>query len=74
MAHWRQMVGAGSAAYQTGRAETKEADQATAAGAKPERLSCKKSGLPLGSPDFLFVMCVNKNGSAQKLCTIFGES
>lgn len=57
------MVGAGSAAYQTGRAETKGADQATAAGAKPERLSCKKSGLPNGSPDFLFVMCVNKNGS-----------
>ena len=56
------MVGAGSAAYQTGRAKTERSDPAATAGAKSERLSCKKSGLPLGSPDFLFVMCV-KNGS-----------
>ena len=67
------MVGAGSAAYQAGTAETERPDPTTAAGEKPERVSCKKSGVPLGSPDFLFVMCVNKNGSAQKLCTIFGE-
>ena len=35
------MVGAGSAAYQAGRAETKGADTATAAGAKLEKLKIR---------------------------------
>ena len=33
-AHWWQMVGAGSAAYQASRAETERADSAATAGAK----------------------------------------